>query len=160
MMMMIADNISDVALQRSPQESNWFNYVWSKMFDFERIIFSKTQGFSRISLISYIAVSCWSLESCRKEKLPHLTQKFQSEEAFDTIWKSPISGVKINVAGVNVGKCNIYCNIFRFSKNQSSLQDQDWQPLKNVRMIKQQLCRVGGVGGKYICLEIDHRNRK
>ena len=38
-----------------------------------------------------------------------------------------------------------------FPKNQSSVQDQDWQPLKNVRMIKQQLCRVGGVAEKYIC---------
>ena len=33
-----------------------------------------------------------------------------------------------------------------FPKNQSSVQDQDRQPLKNVRMIKQQLRRVGGVG--------------
>ena len=40
MMMMIMDNILDVALQKSPQESNWLNQVWSKMFDFERIIFS------------------------------------------------------------------------------------------------------------------------
>ena len=27
-------------------------------------------------------------------------------------------------------------------------------------MIKQQLCRVGGVGEKYICLESDHWYRK
>ena len=113
MMMMIIDNISDVALQRSPQKSN-LQFGLRCLF-LNKFFFSKTQGFFRISLISYIAVSCWSLESCRKEKLPHLTQKSQSEEAFDTIWKSPISGVKINVAGVNVGKCNIYCNIFRFS---------------------------------------------
>ena len=51
-----------------------------------------------------------------------------------------------------------------FPKNQSSVQDQDRQPLKNVRMIKQQLCRVGGVGeeGEVYLLPkgSDHRYRK
>ena len=130
------------------------------MFDFERIFFLKHKDFSVSVLFPILPyrVRAWKVvekKSCRiwhkSFKVKRLLTQFGNRQFQE--WKSMLLASTLESA--------TFIAIFSdFPKNQSSVQDQDWQPLKNVRMIKQQLCRVGGVGGKYICLEIDHPNTK